>query len=109
MHSETSRMPHMQSLPLTYHQLLDRHRQTHGLSYQQLAERAWTIPSYAHRRCRGDARLGYTIVLRLSIAMALTLAETDEPLRVAGYPPLLEIKTLSGRAAAADGRTVPPS
>jgi len=78
--------------PLTYHDLLDRQRQSHGLSYQQLAERAWTTASYVHRLCRGDARPGYTIVLRLAIAMALTLEEVDELLRVAGYPPLLEIK-----------------
>ncbi len=77
--------------PLTYHDLLDRQRQSHGLSYQQLAERAWTTASYVHRLCRGDARPGYTIVLRLAIAMALE--EVDELLRVAGYPPLLEIKT----------------
>jgi transcriptional regulator with XRE-family HTH domain len=81
--------------PLTYHALLDRQRQSHGLSYQQLAERAWTTASYVHRMCRGDARPGYTIVLRLAIAMALTLEETDELLRMAGYPPLLEIKGLS--------------
>ena len=95
--------------PLTYHDLLDRQRQSHGLSYQQLAERAWTTASYVHRLCRGDARPGYTIVLRLAIAMALTLEEVDELLRVAGYPPLLEIKAPSGSAAAADGRAVPPS
>jgi transcriptional regulator with XRE-family HTH domain len=80
-----------QAPPLTYHALLDRQRQTHGLSYQQLAERAWTTASYVHRLCRGDARPGYAIVLRLAIAMALTLEETDEMLRVASYPPLLEI------------------
>ena len=78
---------------LTYHDLLDRQRQSHGLSYQQLAERAWTTASYVHRLCRGDARPGYTIVLRLAIAMALTREEVDELLRVVGYPPLLEIKT----------------
>jgi hypothetical protein len=81
--------------PLTYHALLDHQRQTHGLSYQQLAERAWTTASYVHRLCRGDGRPGYTIVIRLAIAMALTLEETDEMLSVAGYPPLLEIKGLS--------------
>jgi transcriptional regulator with XRE-family HTH domain len=78
--------------PLTYHALLDHQRQSHGLSYQQLAERAWTTASYVHRLCRGDARPGYTIVIRLAIAMALTLEETDEMLRVAGYPPLLDLK-----------------
>jgi len=31
--------------------------------------------------------------------MALTLEEVDELLRVAGYPPLLEIKTPSNAAA----------
>jgi hypothetical protein len=31
-------------------------------------------------------------VLRLAIAMALTLEEVDELLRVAGYPPLMEIR-----------------
>jgi len=78
--------------PLTYHALLDRQRQSHGLSYQQLAERAWTTSSYVFRQCRGDARPGYTIVIRLALAMALTLEETDELLQLAGYPPLLEIK-----------------
>jgi ribosome-binding protein aMBF1 (putative translation factor) len=94
---------------MTYHELLDRQRQTHGLSCQQLAERAWTTASNVHRLCRGDARPGYTIVVRLAIAMALTLEETDELVRVAGYPPLLELKAPSGRAAAADGRAVPPA
>jgi hypothetical protein len=53
----------MQGRPLTYHALLDRQRQSHGLTYQQLAERAWTTGSYVHRLCRGDARPGHTIVL----------------------------------------------
>ncbi len=79
--------------PLTYHALLDHQRQSHGLSYQQFAARAWTTSSYVHRLCRGDARPGYTIVIRLAIAMALTLEETDELLRVADYPPLLEVKS----------------
>jgi transcriptional regulator with XRE-family HTH domain len=94
---------------LTYHGLLDQQRQSQGLSYQHLAERAWTTASYVHRLCRGDARPGYTIVLRLAIAMALTLEEVDELLRVAGYPPLLEFKAPMGSAAAADVRAVPPS
>ncbi len=41
--------------------------------------------------------------------MALTLEETDELLRVAGYPPLLEVKASSSSTAAAGGRAVPPS
>ena len=78
--------------PLTYHALLDRQRQSHGLSYQQLAERAWTTSSYVFRLCKGESRPGYTIVLKLAIAMALTVEETDELVRVAGYPPLLDLK-----------------
>ena len=66
--------------------------QSHGLSFQQLAEHAWTTSSYDFRLCRGDARPGYTIVIRLALAMALTLEETDELLQLAGYPPLLETK-----------------
>jgi hypothetical protein len=77
---------------ITYHVLLDQQCQSHGLSYQHLAERAWITASCVHCLCRGDARPGYTIVLRLAIAMALTLEEVDEMLRVAGYPPLLEFK-----------------
>jgi hypothetical protein len=45
--------------PLTYHALLDRQRQSHGLSYHQLAERTWTTVSYVHRLCHGDARSGH--------------------------------------------------
>lgn len=44
--------------PLTYHALLDHQRQSPGLSYQQLAERAWATASYVHRLCRGDTRPG---------------------------------------------------
>jgi hypothetical protein len=67
---------------LTNHALHDHQRQSHGPSYQQLAERAWTTASNVQRLCRGDARPGYTVVIRLAIAMALTLEETDEMLRV---------------------------
>jgi transcriptional regulator with XRE-family HTH domain len=89
--------------PLTYHALLDRQRQSHGLSYQQLAERAWTTSSYAFRLCKGESRPGYALVLRLAIAMALTVEETDEMVRLAGYPPLLELKEASnGKSAPAN-------
>ena len=54
IHAETSRITPMQGHPITYHELLDRQRQTHGLSYQQLAERARTTASYVHRLCRGE-------------------------------------------------------
>ncbi len=77
---------------ITYHELLDQHRQSHGLSYVQLAERAWTTSSYVFRLCKGESRPGYTLVLRLALAMALTVEEADELVRLAGYPALLDLK-----------------
>ena len=55
---------------LTYHALLDRQRQSHGLSYQQLAKHAWTTASYVHRWCPSDARPGQANC-RLMFAVSL--------------------------------------
>jgi transcriptional regulator with XRE-family HTH domain len=56
--------------PLTYHALLDHQRQSNGLSYQQLAERARTTASYVHRLCQGDAQPGHA-ARRLMFAVSL--------------------------------------
>lgn len=74
-----------------FHELVDHHRKAHGLSYHQLAERAWTTPSFVFRICRGEAKPSYTVVLRLAIAIGLPLEHVDELVRAAGYIPLLDL------------------
>ena len=83
-------MPTLMPIP-PFHELLGHHRRAHGFSYQQLAERAWTTPSFVFRVCKGEAKPGFNTVLRLAIAMSLPVEDVDELVRAAGYLPLLEI------------------
>lgn len=64
-------------------------RQRSGLSYSALAERAQTNPGNLHRIFSGGDKPRRDMLLRLALALNLNVADTDELLRVAGFPGLL--------------------
>lgn len=75
--------------PPVFHELLDMTRKRAGLSHEQLSERAATSPGYTHRICAGTAKPGRDMVIRLGVAMNVSVAELDELLTLAGHLRLL--------------------
>lgn len=74
-----------------FHELIENDRRRARLSYGQLAERAWSTPSYVFRICKGLAKPRRDLIIRLCIALDLTVEETDELLHAAGHPGLLDL------------------
>jgi hypothetical protein len=74
-----------------FHELFEASRKRAGLSHDQLAHRAWTSPGYTFRLCAGKAKPGRDIVIRLGVAMNLSVEEIDELLRAAGHLGLLDL------------------
>jgi transcriptional regulator with XRE-family HTH domain len=64
-------------------------RQTSGLSYAALAERAHDERGHLQRVFTGAARPKRDTLLKLCIALGLDVAETDTVLRLANFPGLL--------------------
>ncbi len=75
---------------IPFHELIDVARRRAGLSHDQLAERAWTTPSYVHRLCGGKAKPSRDVIIRLCLSLNLDVAETDQMLIAAGHVGLLE-------------------
>src|SRR5262245_26846438 len=74
-----------------FHQLMENARRRARLSYGRLAERAWSTSSYVFRICNGAAKPRRDLIIRLCIALDLTVGETDELLHAAGHPSLLDL------------------
>ena len=68
---------------------LSQLRQRSGLSYSTLAARASDEQGHLHRVFSGHIRPRRDTLIRVAIALDLDVAETDELLRLAGFPGLL--------------------
>ena len=74
-----------------FHELIESARRGAGLSYSRFAERAWTTSSYVFRICNGSATPRRDLIIRLCLALDLTVEATDELLQAAGHPGLLDL------------------
>ncbi|MBP7693820.1 MAG: helix-turn-helix transcriptional regulator [Anaerolineales bacterium] len=79
-------------LPAPFHEMIETIRRRSGISHDQLSHRAWTSPGYTHRICSGKSKPGRDMVIRLGLALNLSVEVTDEVLRAAGHPGLLDIE-----------------
>lgn len=69
---------------------LTKMRETSGLSFHELSERAWSSPGYVHKLFKGESQPSRDFLIRLSLAFNLDVEHTDHLLRVAGFPGLVE-------------------
>jgi transcriptional regulator with XRE-family HTH domain len=80
----------MQAHSPKFHELFEEIRVRSGLSYDQLAGRAWTSPAYLHRLKQGMAKPSRDFVIRLCLALSLAVDEADELIASANHLALLE-------------------
>ena len=75
-----------------FHELIEAARKRAGLSHDLLAHRAWTSPSYTYRICTGKSKPGRDTVIRLGLALNLSVEDLDLLLRAAGHLGLIEVE-----------------
>lgn len=68
----------------------NEYREQSGLSYDRLAGRVETTPSYLHRLATGTSKPSRNFVIRLGIAMGLDVPNLDLLMRSAGFSGLLK-------------------
>jgi len=74
-----------------FHVALASYRARSGLSVQALAVRAAIRSTgHTHRLLTGHAKPSRDVVIRLALALALDVAQTDALLRAAGHAGLVE-------------------
>lgn len=79
---------------LDFRQLLSRYFNRAALSYGQLADAVQRDIGYIHRLINGEqSRPSPNTVIRLALALKLSVSETDELLMAAGYAPLVRPRT----------------
>ncbi len=75
---------------LDFGQLLARHFNRSALSYGQLADAVHRDIGYIHRLINGvQSRPSPNTIIRLALALKLSVIQTDELLMAAGYAPLV--------------------
>jgi ribosome-binding protein aMBF1 (putative translation factor) len=86
----------MQTQTPPFHELIETARKRAGLSHDQLSSRAQTSAGYTHRICAGTAKPGRDMIIRLGLAMNLSVDELDELLTAAGHLRLLANEPKAG-------------
>lgn len=78
------------SLPVAraFNDTLDGYLQRSGVSYNQLAQLADMDPAYVYRLCKGDRRGARDALIRLCIALGLSVDDMDVVLRSRNFPEL---------------------
>lgn len=78
------------SIRLSFNDVFKHYLEESGLSFDRLAARSRTTPSYLHRLVTGKAnRPGRNFILRLAFGLSLDIDNADELLKSAGHLPLL--------------------
>ena len=78
------------AIELDFRQLLFRYFKRAALSYGQLADAVHRDIGYIHRLINGgQSRPSPNTIIRLALALKLSVSETDDLLMAAGYAPLV--------------------
>ena len=98
----------------SFYELLREYRGRSGLSFDMLSDLAITSPGYLHRLFEGRHKPSRDFLIRLALALGLSVEDTDYLLREAGFYGLLEKNPIlasypAATAAAPPARAQPRS
>jgi len=96
-----------QTMRESFYELLREYRGRSGLSYDTLSDLAITSPGYLHRLLEGRHKPSRDFLIRLALALGLSVEDADFLLREAGFYGLLEKNPILASYPAANAAAPP--